>query len=396
MEGSQIEAMEKVLIITTVSGFLQQFELNDVRILKALGYEVHYASNFENSVYETDSGLLSELGVILHPISIRKSPCAFADNLKALRKLCEIIKKERISVIHCHNPVGGVLGRLAPLFCKDITPYVLYTAHGFHFYRGAPLLNWLLFFPAEAMLSHLTDCLITINEEDYQRALRMRLKKGGSAVRIPGVGIPDRKFADMEGRREELRRKNGIPKECFYILTAGELNQNKNQQVLLRAVALLGQKKVHLGICGEGLYREHLKQMAEALGITKQVSFLGYRSDLQELLAAADVFVFPSIREGFAVAPLEALAAGIPLITSDRRDSREYIKHGENGFLCRENTPKEYVEAIRILMEQEGLRIRLSKEGKKTARQYALPKTAHIMEEIYGNMPKGRERKESM
>lgn len=378
----------KALIITTISGFLQQFEWNDVKILQALGYEVHYASNFETSVYGTNHEQLQKLGVVLHPIPIRKSPCAVGNNLKALRELCRIIRKEQISVVHCHNPLGGVVGRLASLFQREKRPYVLYTAHGFHFYKGAPLFHWMLFFPAEYLLARLTDCLITVNEEDYRRACAMPLKKGGRAERIPSVGIPEEKFTDRAELRTEVREKHGIPEGCFYILTAGELNRNKNQQVLLRAVALLRQEKVQLGICGEGPYREDLQVLAEKLGIVSNISFLGYRNDLPELLAAADAFAFPSLREGFAIAPLEALAAGLPLITSERRDSREYIRNGENGFLCVKNTPQEYAGAVRILIEQPELRKRMSENGRKTARRYALTETEHIMQRIYSSINK--------
>ncbi len=377
---------QKVLIITTISGFLQQFELNDVRILQALGYEVHYASNFETSVYGIDNEQLQKLGIVIHPISIQKSPCAVGKNLKALRELCRIIREERILAIHCHNPLGGVVGRLAAFLGGKKRPYVLYTAHGFHFYKGAPFVNWMLFFPAEYLLARLTDCLITVNEEDYQRVCAMPLKKGGRAERIPSVGIAEEKFSDRAELRMGIREKHGIPEDCFYILTAGELNRNKNQQVLLHTVALLGQEKIHLGICGEGSCREGLKVLAEELGITEKVSFLGYRNDLWELLAAADAFAFPSIREGFAIAPLEALAAGLPLITSERRDSREYIRDEENGFLCRKNIPQEYVRAIRILIKQPELRKKMSENGREAAKKYALPKTECIMKKIYSSI----------
>lgn len=372
-----------MLIITTVSGFLHQFEMNDVRTLQNLGYEVHYASNFRHSVYESDSEQLRNMGVVLHPISIKKSPCAFKDNFKAFRELCGIIRKEQISVVHCHNPMGGVLGRLASFFQKGKRPYVLYTVHGFHFYKGAPLINWLLFFPVEVMLSRLTDCLITINKEDYKRALHMPLRKSGKVERIPSVGIVTEKFCDRTELHKKLRVRYGIPENCFYVLTAGELNRNKNQQTLIKAIAILQQKKVHLGICGEGRYREDLEELADRLGVMSQISFLGYRNDLQDLFIAADAFAFPSIREGFAIAPLEALAAGLPIITSERRDSREYIVHGKNGIICKKNTPEEYAEAIQLLSGNSKLRKCLSEEGRKTARKYALPETAKIMKRIY-------------
>ena len=156
--------MKKILIITTIGGFLPQFEMNDVKLLMEQGYEIHYATNFTNPVYELNLKELEEMGIRLHPVDIQKSPLHIRQNIRALRELCAIIKTEEIRVLHCHNPMGGVLGRLAAMTMQAaVRPYVIYTAHGFHFYKGAPLLNWLLFYPAEFFLAGYTDCIVTIN-----------------------------------------------------------------------------------------------------------------------------------------------------------------------------------------------------------------------------------------
>lgn len=165
--------------------------------------------------------------------------------------------------------MGGVLGRLVTLGQKK-RPYVIYTAHGFHFYKGAPFYYWMIYFPVEYLLSRCTDCLITINREDYQRAFRFPLRKGGMAKRIPGVGLFVERYASRVPEREEIRQKFGLSEDCFYILSVGELNRNKNHQVLLHALALLKGEKLHLGICGEGVLRETLAELAKELGIAEQ------------------------------------------------------------------------------------------------------------------------------
>ena len=136
--------MKHALIITTISGFVPQFEMNDVRILQENGYTVHYASDFENPIYNIDQTQLKRDGLILHHIDIRKSPFQITKNTKAFLQLKQIIRKEQISLVHCHNPMGGVVGRLAAK-ASGREPYVVYTAHGFHFYEGAPKKNWLLY-----------------------------------------------------------------------------------------------------------------------------------------------------------------------------------------------------------------------------------------------------------
>ena len=194
----------KVLIVTTVSGFLWQFEKNTVEILKSQNAEIHYASNFENPAYAFDQKYFEENRIQIHPISIQKSPYRLKDNFSAWKSLMEIIEKEEIDTLHCHTPVGAVLGRLAARFSKRQVK-VIYTAHGFHFYKGAGLKNWLLYYQAERFLARYTDILVTINREDEKRARDFSLKDSGWVMKIPGVGVDRDKFRVRfkKGRRPE-------------------------------------------------------------------------------------------------------------------------------------------------------------------------------------------------
>ncbi|MDE6607852.1 MAG: glycosyltransferase, partial [Lachnospiraceae bacterium] len=180
--------MKKVLIITTISGFLPQFEKNNIKLLREAGCELHYASNFKNPVYTFKRADLKAQGIRLHQIDIAKSPFKFATNFRAVRQLLHIIRENDIEIIHCHNPMGGAAGRIAAGLCRR-KPYVIYTAHGFHFYKGAPKKNWLLFYPAEWLLARMTDILVTINREDYERAKKLPLKAGGAVFQIHSVGV---------------------------------------------------------------------------------------------------------------------------------------------------------------------------------------------------------------
>lgn len=189
--------MNKALIITTTSGFLSQFELNNVRLLQKKGYQVHYATNFGVPIYEVKDETLRNMGVVLHHISIEKNPFKIKKNIWALRELIRIIDREEISVVHCHNPNGGVLGRLAAVLSKR-KPFVVYTAHGFHFFQGAPVKNWLFYYPAEKVLAKFSDIIITINHEDYTRADKFHYKKDGGAALIPGVGVDLEKFYPLK------------------------------------------------------------------------------------------------------------------------------------------------------------------------------------------------------
>ncbi|MGN0431904.1 MAG: glycosyltransferase family 4 protein [Lachnospiraceae bacterium] len=374
--------MKKVLFITTISGFLQQFEMNDVAILQEAGYEVHYASNFNNPVYEVNKDKLEEKEIHLHHITIAKSPLHLATNIKAYFQIRTIIKREQITAVHCHNPMGGVVGRLAAAGKKV---FVIYTAHGFHFYEGAPFLSWLLYFSAEKLLAKCTDRLITINGEDYRRACRFKLRKGGRVERIPGVGVKTELFAPMRGLHEQVREELEIEEDTFYILSVGELNANKNHRIVIEAMAKLPDEKIHYGICGRGAMEPELRKLAEKLGVANRVTLFGFRNDIPRMLAAADIFCFPSKREGLGVAAIEAMAAGIPMITSDCRGTREYMSHGLNGLVCKKGTAEEWAQAIRKLKYDPVLREHMSQECLKTAAKFDIAQTDKIMRKLYGD-----------
>lgn len=374
--------MKKALIITTISGFVPQFELNNVRILKSLGYEVHYASNFERPVYDFDRNLFEREGIIIHPVMIEKSPAHVIRNVRAFLQLKKLIAKERFDLVHCHNPMGGVVGRLAGAK-SHAKPVMLYTAHGFHFYKGAPLKNWIFFYPAERLLARITDHMITINREDYTRAEKFRLRPGGRVWLIPGVGLDTGRFVPRKEMQKRQKRQLGFPEDSFVILSVGELNENKNHRAVIEAVRMLNNPRIYYGICGRGPQERELRGLINRAGLEEHVRLLGYRKDIEEVLAAADCFIFPSKREGFGMAAVEAMASGVPLITSDCRGTREYMEDQRTGIVCRRNAPESYKEAIERLMEHPQQRREMEEECRKRAQRFGLAATGHIMRTIY-------------
>jgi len=300
--------MKKALIVATVYNFISSFERSDIRILQEQGYEVWCACNTDEA-----DGRLDEMGVHVVHIPFARSPFS-KSNLSAYKQLVKLMRQERFDLMHCHTPVGGVLGRLAAGKCR--LPRVIYTAHGFHFYTGAPKLNWLLYYPIEKWLARKTDILITINQEDYQRACKQF--KAKRVEYVPGVGV------DLEGiqsvvqstDRKAKREEIGIREDEFLVLSVGELNENKNHQVVIRALAELNDTNFQYVICGKGVLAQELQQLAESLGIGNRVKLLGHRKDVIEIMACADLFVHPSYREGLPVSVMEAMAAGLPVIGS--------------------------------------------------------------------------------
>lgn len=374
--------MKKVLFVTGTAGFLSQFELSDVRILKSMGYEIHYATNFGMPVYEVKDKTLSDLEVVLHHISIRKSPLKLKENIWAYRELVRIIDRHGIDIVHCHNPIGGALGRLAAHY-SERKPYVIYTCHGFHFFTGAPKHYWLMYYPAEKMLARMTDMLITINHEDQDRAEKFHYRDGGEAKRIHSVGLDTQVFMPNDAVRPIMRERLGIPDDAFHIITAGELNKNKNQAVVIKALARLNNPNIIYTICGAGPSESELRKLIHKYKLENQVRMVGYRNDMDMVLQSGDAFAFPSKREGMGMAALEALASGLPVVAADNRGTREYMIDGVNGYVCKENSVDEYIEAIQKLIDNRDNAQLMGQTGITIAKKFDINTVNGRMRELY-------------
>ena len=255
-------------------------------------------------------------------IAFRRNPL-HPGNFSAYFRLRKTIQENHFDIIHCHTPVGGLLGRLAAIGVRKHGTKVIYTAHGFHFYKGAPIKNWLFYYPVERFCSRFTDKLITINQEDY--ALAKNKFHAKEVHYVPGVGIDLSRFENVEVNRAVKRREIGVPEDAFLLLSVGELNENKNHQVIIKAIAKLNNPKVHYAIAGVGDKRDFLLDLAKQLGVSEQLHLLGYRRDIPELNHCADVFCLPSIREGLPVSVMEAMACGKPCVVSRIRGNTDLV-----------------------------------------------------------------------
>ena len=324
---SQLQKGRKVIFVANTARFFVMFEQNNIKLLQSMGYEVHCASNFEQERDVDAKSILEKLNVTIHQIDIARSPFS-ARNLNAYRQLKALMKQERFDLVDCHTPMGGVLARLAAKATK--TAPVLYTAHGFHFYKGCPLQNRLIYETIERWLAHYTDGLITINEEDYQAAKSFHLR--GKAYKIPGVGIDVKGIHDLKVDRAQKRRELGVPEDAFVMLSVGDLNANKNHSTAIKAFAKADIPNSYYLICGEGELRNELNSLAEKLGVSQRVRLLGFRNDVREILKASDLFVFPSFREGLSVALLEAASAGVTCIASNIRGNVDLLEQSQQAL----------------------------------------------------------------
>ena len=335
-ESNEVNARPKALVLASVASMINQFCMGNIETLKELGFEVDVAANFDspgNISMEKVAELkdkLAESGVGAYQLPFPRSPFEVKAMLSSLKEAKRLFREKKYKIIHCNSPTGGVVTRFAAKSLRKSGTKVIYTAHGFHFYKGAPLKNRLLYYPVEWLCSFWTDTLITINHEDY--ALAKKHMHAKRVLYVPGVGIDVERFADTTVDRAAKRREIGVPEDAFLLLSVGELNANKNHQIVIRALAEMGNKRIHYAIAGMGELHDSLLELAGSLGVGDRVHLLGYRSDVAELYKTADAYVLPSKREGLNVSLMEALASGLPCIASKIRGNTDMISDGVNGF----------------------------------------------------------------
>lgn len=306
------------------------------------------------------------------------------DNIRAYRELKAIIDAGDYDLIHCHTPVGAMIARLAAIGARKQGTKVIYTAHGFHFFKGAPLVNWLAYFPAEWLLGGLTDILITINKEDYNFA-----RKHIHAKRIeyvPGVGVDTQRFGAGKAGREEKRRELGFAETDFLAITVAEMTKNKNHTTVLKAIALLKDKpeyqNMYYLICGRGEQWLALENEARDLGIADHVIFLGYRHDVPELCRASDLFVFMTMREGLPVALMEAMSCGLPTICQSIRGNTDLIDDGVQGDFL-DNSPQAVADALMSMYRDPERRVRMGIEATEKVKQFDKNNIHELVKQIY-------------
>jgi glycosyltransferase EpsD len=372
---------EKVLFVANVRAHFL-FHMPYMKYLKEKGYEVHACANGEGFAGEEPfpaCDLFFDLPIARKPFS--------AANIKAYAELKRLIGDGGYRLVSCHTPVGGVLARLAARKVRRKGTAVLYMAHGFHFCAGAPLANWLLYYPVEKLCAHLTDELVTINAEDYDRALRkLRARR---VWRFRGVGIDTARFRGARPDRAALRAALGIPNDALLLISVGELNENKNHGILINALAKVradahrAAPDIRCLIVGSGPLRARLERLAAALSVGDAVHFAGFKRDVENYYAISDALIFPSVREGLPTVVCEAMAAGLPVLCSAIRGNTDLIEQGEGGFLLRPDDADGFAEAIRRLADDAALRAAMGTVNLRNIQKYDIGETLKEMEGIF-------------
>lgn len=376
--------MKKVLILASVASMIDQFNMPNIYLLKDQGYEVHIAANFEYGSTSSERRIfdfkneLKQLDIKYCHVNFSRNIFDISSNIKAYRQIKNLILKERYEFLHCHSPIGGVCGRLAAHATKTT---VIYTAHGFHFFKGGPIKNWLLYYPVEWLLSYFTDMLITINKEDF--FLASKFFKAKKVEYIPGVGLDTVLFGEIISDREAKREEIGVPRDAIVLISVGELAVRKNHETPIRALARAKNKNLYYVICGNGDLDQYLKKLSNDLDVADRMLFVGFREDIVELCKASDIYVFPSQREGLGIAGLEGMAAGLPLISSYINGIRDYTKDGETGYCLEPFDVNGFARAMDKLAADEKLRKKIGNHNLMVVRNFDIKIVNDIMRKIY-------------
>lgn len=376
----------KALMLASVASMIDQFNIPNIEILQSLGYDVTVVADFVDPgtiTVERAEELkkrLNNMGVKVIHIAIPRTlnPKAIFTAYRAVKKLINI---EKYDLIHCHSPIGGAICRLAARKARKHGSKVIYTAHGFHFYDGAPKKNWIVYYPIEKFLSRYTDVLITINKEDYNRALKKF--RAHKTVYVPGIGVDVDKFANVCIDRKKKRSELGLTDNDIMILSVGELNENKNHSVIIKALGRIKEPRIHYFIAGKGSLDHYLMDLAVKHNVN--LHLLGFRTDVAELYKCADICAFTSIREGLGLAWIEGMASGLPLIVANNRGTREYV-FPENGYMCKYNDIQGFAYAINKLSLDENERMEKGNHNQMDCMMFSSKIINKIMRKLYNSI----------
>ncbi|MGN0524256.1 MAG: glycosyltransferase family 4 protein [Eubacterium sp.] len=365
----------KVLFVATVRSHIGHFHMPFIRKLKELGHSVDAAYK-DNSVQKPGLDLSGIDNVFEVPFS--RSPYSL-DNIKAYRVLKKILEENDYDAVHCHTPMGAVVTRLAAKSLRKKGLKVIYTAHGFHFYNGASKFNWLVFYNIEKYLSRFTDCLITINKEDFELA-KSKGFKAKNIVKVHGVGVDLSSFKPVSNdEKRALRKSYGYGEDDFILIYPANLTAEKNHEMLFKTLKILNNERIKLLCPGQTELLEQYEERVNELGISNQVDFLGFRRDIEKLDALADVSVSASVREGLPVNLIEAMACGNAIVATNVRGNNDLVADGENGYIIELNDCECMADRIKAIMNNDQLLNKFKLENTHRVSAYS---TENVIEEL--------------
>lgn len=367
--------MKKILYVTTVSRTINAFLIPHINMLLEQGYQVDCACSIDK---EVDKELI-EKGVKVYEIPFSRNPL-HPENYKAFKKLVDIQEENNYDIVHVHTPVASVYGRLLKVKFPKLK--TIYTVHGFHFHKTAPKLNWMIYYPIEKIMSKFTDAMITINQEDYDRASRFNIEK---VYKHRGVGVDLQQYSPDRYGKSEVRDKLNLKDEDFVVLMIAEVNKNKNHRQIIEAVKILKSRNVDIKVlcAGDGVLLQSIREEIEKEGLSDSIRMLGFRTDIGELVASCDLGVLMSYREGLPKNIMELMAAKKPVIGTNIRGIGDLVIDGCNGYLVEVGDSKATADRIEYLKNNREILDELSDNAYEFIRDYDIDKVVGQLAHVY-------------
>lgn len=371
--------MKKVLFIATVQSHIINFHIPYINLLQKKGYEVHVATKLDNDRYKNASEYVEN--VIWENIDFSRNPLS-KEIFKSYKQIYKYIKENKFDLIHVNTPIASFLTRLAAKK-QNISP-IIYTAHGFHFFKGAPIQNWFIYYPLEKMASKWSDAIITMNKEDYDISKLKFNNKRCNTYHINGIGVDFKKYVSLKAN-DSMRKKLDIESNDLVLSIIGEINKNKNQKQIIDALINLRSKydNIKLLIVGDGDMYQDISSYIEEKNAKDYIKILGFRRDVPEILSLSDIVISCSYREGLPKNIIEAMISKSAIICTDVRGNRDLVTHMENGILVPVNDSEQMSKAIELLYTDRELLKVMSEKSYMLAREYSLDKVLGQMEDIY-------------
>lgn len=366
--------MKKILFVARLAEHIRHFHIPYIDWLKSMGYQVDLITCGDEEIENIDKH---------YKVPMDRSPIKLK-NVKAYYQMKNIVDHGEYDLIHCHMPLTGMLTRFAARKARSNGTKVIYTAHGFHFFKGASLINWLIYYPAEKIASYFTDDMITINQEDYNFSEKYLNSKNNTLVN--GVGIDSSKFKLPESdEKVQLRVKHSISKDSFVLIYVAELSHRKHQDMLIEVARLLKPHipKLQILLVGRGVKHQEYLAMIESYDLQDTVKLLGYRSDVEELMMLSDLAVSTSRQEGLPVNIMEAMGTGLPAVVTNCRGNRDLITHLENGVVVDMDDVESMAVAVQRLYEDRNLRIEMGNSGHGKIAAYSMDTVLKQMKTVY-------------
>lgn len=371
-------SQRNVLFTATIAKHILRFHLPFLKWFKEQGYTTYVACVGDEEIPFCDHKIFTPF--VRSPYSLT--------NIKAYRTLRNLLNSQRFDLIHCHTPVASVVTRLAARNLRNSTMRVIYTAHGFHFFKNGPLLNWITYYPVEVLVSYFTDAIITINQEDYRRSSQWPFNVRANKFIINGMGVNNERFTPItEDHKASLRRKHGFKENSFILIYVGEFIERKNHRFVLRSLAEMKMNIPNLVVlfAGRGELLEEMKKLATDLEVSDIVIFLGFREDVNELMQLADVGLSASKQEGLGLNLVEEMFCGLPIVATKDRGHRELIEDGVNGYLFRQGDRQQFISYIYQLYLTPKMREQMRSQSIKKAQKFSLSHSLEAMAHIYNS-----------